>query len=92
VLLSSCIDEIDLNIDDLDTTNNFIVVEGFISDKLEKHSIRIYTSATIGIGDDNIFTDIENANVEVKDNPGNSVQFYEVADEPGVYSGVMQAK
>lgn len=92
IILSSCIDVIDLNIDDLGTTNNFVVVEGFISDKLEEHSIRIYTSATIGIGNDNIFTDIENASVEVKDDQGNSVLFYEVADEPGVYSGVMQAK
>lgn len=91
IFLASCIDEIDLNIDDLDTTNNFIVVEGFISDKLEEHSIRFYNSATIGIGNDNIFTDIEDASVQIKDDQGNSVLFYEVANEPGVYSGVMQA-
>lgn len=87
LLFNSCIDEIDLNIDN-DT--QYVVVDGYISNRLDEYTIRLATSAIIGVGNDNIFEDISGAQVEVIDQNGVNIPFTESRDNPGSYLGTMQ--
>ncbi len=82
-----CVDEIDLNID---TDKQFVVIDGFISDRLDEYRVRVSTSAVIGLGNDNIFDNISGASVRVIDENGLAVNFQELEMEPGNYTGVME--
>ncbi len=87
ICLYSCVEEIDL---DIDTDEQFVVVDGFISDRLDEYEVRISTSAIIGVGNDNIFDDVSGAQVSVIDENGTSVMFQEAEEVPGTYRGTLQ--
>jgi len=85
---ASCIDEIDLNID---TDKQFVVVDGYISDRSDTYTIRLTESAIIGVGNDNIFDSISGAKVKVINQNGDAVKFDEDLNEEGSYSAEMIA-
>lgn len=87
-VINSCLDEIDLNIDN-DT--QYVVIDGYISNRLDDYTIRLATSAIIGVGNDNIFEDISGATIQVIDENGTTVNFIESAENPGSYIGRMSA-
>lgn len=77
LLLSQCVDEIDLEIDGAEPA---IVIDGLISDSLQVHTIKVSNSAIIGIGNDNILTPISGAKVKVLDDEGGVFEFLENED------------
>lgn len=84
-LCNSCIEEIRL---DIDNDQQFLVVDGLITDSLQVHTIKLHKSAVLGVGNDNILTPVANAQVMVLDNTGGSVYFPEA--EAGIYESVFQ--
>ncbi len=89
MMCSSCIEEIDLNID---TDQSFVVIDGLIGDELQEYVVRVNTSAIIGVGNDNILNPISGANVYVVSDSGEKMEFIEDPEELGAYKAVTQAK
>ncbi len=85
ILLSSCIDEIKL---DIDNATQRIAIDGLIADSLDTYTIQVFQSAIIGVGNDNVFEPISGASVKVLDDQGNSFDFVET--EAGFYAAEMQ--
>jgi Domain of unknown function (DUF4249) len=84
-LLSSCIDEIKL---DIDTDQQRLVVDGLIADSLQVYTIKVNYSAIIGVGTDDLKTPVTGASVQVLDNEGGVFDFEETS--PGTYTKLMQ--
>ena len=85
LLLYSCVDEIQLNIDNVEQR---IVIDGLIADSLDEYQIHVFKSAILGNGRDNIFDPITDAEVYVFDDEGNIFEFQE--NQPGYYVNEMQ--
>ena len=85
IFMSSCIDEIQLDIDNVEQR---LAVDGLIADSLDTYSIRIFKSAIIGRGNDNVFDPVSGASVQVFDDAGNVYEFLETT--PGYYTKEMQ--
>jgi hypothetical protein len=82
-----CIDEIKL---DTGSGVQKLAVDGLIADSLQVYSIKVSTSAVLGVGNDNILTPLEGATVKVLDDAGGSFEFLETS--PGVYTREMQGE
>ena len=65
---------------DIDDTQFSIVIDGTLTDKEGYHYIHVSRSVSIDSLEN---TPIQNCNVEISDNSGNTIQFYE--SEPGLY-------
>jgi hypothetical protein len=89
LLMFSCVEEIEL---DIDTDETSIVIDGLIADELAEYEIRVNNSAVIGVGNDNILTPVSGAEVLVMDEDQNAVRFIEKDSNPGVYKAVMQGE
>ena len=76
----ACVDEIDLNVD---TEERTLVIDGFVSDLLGSHRVKLSLSSVIGIGNDNILSPVPGATVKLLDNTGGSFSYMEL--ENGVY-------
>ncbi len=87
LVLSSCIDEIRL---DIDNDQQFLVVDGLIADSMQVYTIKVNYSAIIGVGTDDLKTPVTDASVQVLDDAGGSFAFEETA--PGVYTRLMQGE
>jgi len=83
-LMSSCIDEITL---DVDNDVQFIVINGVVSDTPGEYFVEVNNSPIIGVGNDNILVPINDAQVRFLDNENNVVVFEAVEDEEGTYRG-----
>ncbi len=86
-LLTHCIDEIKLNIND---DQQWLVVDGLIADSMQVYTIEVNYSAVIGVGSDNITTPVTGASVRVLDDTGGNFDFTETA--PGVYTRQMKGE
>lgn len=82
-----CINEIKL---DIDSAQQWVVVDGQLTDSLQVCQIKISNSAIIGVGNDNILTPITGCTVRVLDDVGGSFDFTETAD--GIYSREMEGE
>lgn len=81
-----CVDEVNLKIDrDLQK----ITVVGLISDSLREHTIEIFRSAVLGLGQDNIYEPISQAKVIVRDDAGTVIPFNESSTE-GTYTATVK--
>lgn len=78
----SCIDEITL---DIDNDQQFLIVDGLVSDVPGWYQVRVNNSPRIGVGNDNILEPIEGCIVNLVDDAGGSISFIESIDERGVY-------
>ncbi len=87
LLLTSCIDEIKL---DIDNDQQRLVVDGLIADSLQVYAIKVSYSAIIGVGTDDLKTPVTNASVRVLDDAGGSFDFTETA--AGTYTRLMQGE
>ena len=86
ILIVGCIDEIDLNIDN---ENQFVIVDGRISDVLDTQIVKLDLSPIIGVGNDNILEPISGASVIVKDDSGIQFVFDEDPNNLGEYKRLM---
>lgn len=87
LLLTSCIEEIKLNID---TDQQKIVVDGLIADSLQVYTIKVNYSAVIGVGTDDLKTPVTGASVRVLDDSDGIYEFSETA--PGTYTRFMRGE
>jgi hypothetical protein len=78
VTFSSCQKEIEI---DLNSTNPQYVVEGIITDQVEKYSVKI--TKTVNFSDPNTFPAIRGARVTIADNAGNTETLTETS--AGIY-------
>jgi hypothetical protein len=81
IVLISCVDEIDLNVD---TEQRTLVVDGFVSDVEGEYTLELSESSVIGVGRDNILTPVEGAVVTLMSDNGGSFSYEEI--EPGTYT------
>ena len=82
LLVYSCIDEITLNVD---SDQQFVIVNGLISDVPGEVSVTVNNSPIIGVGNDNILVPISAAQVQLFENDNPVAQFVESLDEAGTY-------
>jgi len=77
IFFSQCVDEIAL---DIDNNVSSVVLDGLISDSLQLQTIKLRTSAVIGVGNDNVLAPITGATVNVLDDMGTVYNFPETED------------
>ena len=82
-IVSSCIDEINL---DISSDERSIIVDGLISDRPGVFSVTISYSPVLGIGNDNILDPISDADVVLKNTNGDSFNYQEDPETPGQYN------
>ncbi len=82
ISISSCIDEINLNIDN---DSSFVIVNGLVSDVPGEYHVKLDYSPIIGVGNDNIFTPISGAQVVLNGSDGSSVMYTENPEDLGDY-------
>jgi len=80
IIISGCVDEIDLNVD---TQQRTLVVDGYVSDILGNFTLELSQSSVIGVGRDNILDPVSGAIVFLKDDQGESYQYEET--DAGTY-------
>ncbi len=81
-LFVSCIDEITL---DVDSDEQFVIVNGLVADQPGEYSVTVDYSPIIGVGNDNILVPISEARVEVVGDNSDRFTFSEVQDDAGRY-------
>jgi len=86
-LTNSCIDDINLNIDN---DVQLLTVDGLIADSLQEYTIKVSLSAIIGVSTDDLKTPVSNASVIVYDDAGGAFEFTE--GKAGVYTRTMQGE
>ncbi len=83
VILGSCIDPLDVNID---REVNVLIVEGAITTQPGPHFVKLTRSAKYGSIFDGYVRPITGANVAIRDSDGKVVLLREIADSPGIYA------
>ena len=78
----SCIDEISL---DIDSDQQFLIVDAVLTDHPGEHTISLNDSPVLGVGNDNILVPISGADVRLIEEGGSSITFIEDPDVAGDY-------
>ena len=87
IFLSSCIDEIKLDISD---SQQNLVVDGLIADSLQTYEIKVNYSSSIGDGPEYVHEPVTGCAVTVLDDADNSFEFSETS--PGSYTNNMKGE
>ena len=74
LVLSGCVDEIDLNVD---TEQRTLVVDGFVSDIEGEFTLKLSQSSVIGVGRDNILDPVTGAKVILMNDQGGAFPYEE---------------